>query len=155
MYSHHAPICNHILSLYFPLPYVYENKLGHHCACRCPSNWWHQAICWQRASYIGEYAVYVPYLGFRIYLLTSWRLSKQPTRSLENMRRSQCFEDTQIAKFMGPSWGPPGSCRPQMGPILVPWTLQSGYWYVIFFTLWLSMTSFADQRLLKWAPRLL
>ena len=27
---------------------------------------------------------------------------------------------------MGPTWGPPGSCRPQMGPILVPWTLLSG-----------------------------
>ena len=24
--------------------------------------------------------------------------------------------DTQIAKFMGPTWGPPGSCRPHMGP---------------------------------------
>ena len=33
---------------------------------------------------------------------------------------------TQIAKFMGPTWGPPGSCRPQMGPMLAPWTLQSG-----------------------------
>ena len=27
---------------------------------------------------------------------------------------------TQIAKFMGPAWGPPGSCRPQMSPILAP-----------------------------------
>ena len=27
---------------------------------------------------------------------------------------------TQIAKFMGPIWGPPGSCRPQMGPMLAP-----------------------------------
>ena len=26
----------------------------------------------------------------------------------------------QIAKFMGPTWGPPGSCRPQMGPMLAP-----------------------------------
>ena len=34
---------------------------------------------------------------------------------------------TQIAKLMGPTWGPPGSCRPQMGPMLVPWTLLSGY----------------------------
>ena len=34
---------------------------------------------------------------------------------------------TQIAKFIGPTWGPPGSCRPQMGPMLVPWTLLSGY----------------------------
>ena len=27
---------------------------------------------------------------------------------------------------MGPIWGPPGSCRPQMGPMLAPWTLLSG-----------------------------
>ena len=26
--------------------------------------------------------------------------------------------DLQIARFMGPTWGPPGSCRPQMGPML-------------------------------------
>ena len=32
----------------------------------------------------------------------------------------------QIAKFMGPIWGPPGSCRPQMGPMLALWTLLSG-----------------------------
>ena len=34
---------------------------------------------------------------------------------------------TQITKFMGPTWGPPGSCQPQMGPMLVPWTLLSGH----------------------------
>ena len=33
---------------------------------------------------------------------------------------------SQIAKFMGPTWGPPGSCRPQMGHMLAPWTLLSG-----------------------------
>ena len=33
----------------------------------------------------------------------------------------------QIAKFMGPRWGPTGSCRPQMGPMLAPWTLLSGW----------------------------
>ena len=32
----------------------------------------------------------------------------------------------QIAKFMGPTWVPPGSCRTQMGPMLAPWTLPSG-----------------------------
>ena len=31
----------------------------------------------------------------------------------------------QTAKCMGPSWGPPGSCRPQMGPTLASWTLLS------------------------------
>ena len=33
---------------------------------------------------------------------------------------------TQIARFMWPTWGPPGSCRPQVGPILPPWALPSG-----------------------------
>ena len=28
---------------------------------------------------------------------------------------------------MGPAWGPPGSCRPQMGPMLVPWIPLSGW----------------------------
>ena len=32
----------------------------------------------------------------------------------------------QMAKFMGPTWGPPGSCRPQMGPMFAPWTWLSG-----------------------------
>ena len=34
-----------------------------------------------------------------------------------------------IAKFMGPTWGPPGSCRPQVGPMLAQWTLLSGHDY--------------------------
>ena len=34
---------------------------------------------------------------------------------------------TQMTTLMGPTWGPPGSCRPQMGPMLAPWTLLSGY----------------------------
>ena len=33
---------------------------------------------------------------------------------------------TQIAKFMGPPWGPPGSCRPQMGPHVGPMNLAIG-----------------------------
>ena len=33
---------------------------------------------------------------------------------------------SQIARFMGPTWGPPGSCRPQVGPMLALWTLLSG-----------------------------
>ena len=32
----------------------------------------------------------------------------------------------QIAKFMGLTWGPPGSCRPRMGPMLA--ILLSGTW---------------------------
>ena len=45
-------------------------------------------------------------------------------------RYNGCLESeitTQIAKLMGPTWGPAGSCRPQMGPMLAPWTLLSRY----------------------------
>ena len=34
---------------------------------------------------------------------------------------------TLIARFMGPTWGPPGDDRTQVGPMLVPWILLSGY----------------------------
>ena len=37
------------------------------------------------------------------------------------------MEHAHIAKFMGPTWGPPGSCRSQMGHMLAPWTLLSGW----------------------------
>ena len=33
----------------------------------------------------------------------------------------------QTAKFVGPTWGPPGSSRPQMGPMLAPWTCHTGH----------------------------
>ena len=37
-------------------------------------------------------------------------------------------EAVQIAKFMRPTLGPPGSCRPQVASALAPWTLLSGCW---------------------------
>ena len=36
------------------------------------------------------------------------------------------YKAPQIAKCMGPTFGPAGSCRPQMGPMLTPWILLSG-----------------------------
>ena len=32
-----------------------------------------------------------------------------------------------IARFMGPAWGPSGADRAQVGPMLAPWTLLSGF----------------------------
>ena len=34
---------------------------------------------------------------------------------------------TQIARFMGPTWGPSGADRTQVGRMVGPWTLVSGY----------------------------
>ena len=45
---------------------------------------------------------------------------------------------SQIARFMWTAWGPPGSCRPHVGPILAPWTLLSEFpcsWFTWYPTL--------------------
>ena len=36
------------------------------------------------------------------------------------------YNTTLIARFMGPTWGPSGANRTQVGPMLAPWTLLSG-----------------------------
>ena len=41
------------------------------------------------------------------------------------------YTSSQIAKFLGPTRGPPGSYRPQMDPMMTPWTLQSGMLCII------------------------
>ena len=42
--------------------------------------------------------------------------------------RDKPFVDnaSQVARITWPTWGPPGSCRSQVGPMLGPWTLLSG-----------------------------
>ena len=39
---------------------------------------------------------------------------------------------TLIARFMGPTWGPSGDNRTQVGPMLAPWTLLPGYFYYVW-----------------------
>ena len=47
-----------------------------------------------------------------------------------------------IARFMGPIWGPYGADRTQVGPMLAPWILQSGWGFsygaylLVVFTHW-------------------
>ena len=58
-----------------------------------------------------------------------------PLNTQNNMRHDNayfmgcivCAVLTQIASFMGPTWGPSGACRTQVGPMLTTWTLLSGY----------------------------
>ena len=48
----------------------------------------------------------------------------------ETWYRRQWLEVSPNSKVLaGSTWGSPGSCRPQMGPILVPRTLLSGPFY--------------------------
>ena len=73
-----------------------------------------------------------------------------------------------IAKFMGPTWGPSGADRTQVGPMLAPWTLLSGslrvvtFYYLIMSLAWLNcldrvdfllniiLKYFEDWRILKY-----
>ena len=41
-----------------------------------------------------------------------------------------------ITRFMGPIWGPSGSDRTQVGPMLAPWTLLSGLVFSVHFVDW-------------------
>ena len=47
---------------------------------------------------------------------------------------SDSWETSQIAKFMEPTWGPSGSWRPKMSPMLAKWTLLSGIWRRTYFS---------------------
>ena len=49
------------------------------------------------------------------------------SRALFSYFSERHIEYTQIAKFMGPTWGPTGSSRPQIDPMLAPWTWLSEY----------------------------
>ena len=75
---------------------------------------------------------------FAFWVASPWDKMDSPHKGPVMQQAFPCHDvmilATQIAKFMGPTWGPPGSCRPQMGPMLAPWTLLSGLlqiWSVI------------------------
>ena len=46
----------------------------------------------------------------------------------DNMGSVNFAAYSQIARFMGPTWGPPGSCWPQVGPMLAPINLAIRDW---------------------------
>ena len=67
-----------------------------------------------------------------IYELTQWWLESGRS-SIDTNAAHLVYDDTilcgssQIARFMGPTWGPSGADRTQVGPMLAPWTLLSGH----------------------------
>ena len=49
-----------------------------------------------------------------------------PQSVMDSLHKGPVRHPPQIARFIRPTWGTPGSCRPQMSPMLAPWTLLSG-----------------------------
>ena len=64
-------------------------------------------------------------------------LLKCKTNICETIYGSNCQglfstnKHSQITRFTWPTWGPPGSFRPQVGPMLAPWALLSGLKYML------------------------
>ena len=50
-----------------------------------------------------------------------------------------------MTRLMGPAWGPPGSCRPQMGPMLARWTFLTGIHTLSYFYRWLVHCDFPPR----------
>ena len=107
-------VTSHYLKQWWPKTQV------HLCICACP--WFHLSIPVTGYDEILRLILQlikrcmdcVPYIFSNI--TVAWHAAQLPPNQ----------KPSQIAMFMGPSRAPPGSCRPQMGPMLVPWTLLSG-----------------------------
>ena len=52
-------------------------------------------------------------------------------------------QQSLIARFMGPTWGPSGADRTQVGPMLAPWTLLSR----MLFPSWLTLIWFVVKNI--------
>ena len=46
---------------------------------------------------------------------------------------ARTFLQSLIVRLMGPTWGPSGADRTQVGPVLAPWTLLSGIFWTYEF----------------------
>ena len=113
---------DHSRSKLKPYMYIYiymKSRFCHHCGYRCLVTWQHQFISRHRADYMII------------------------ARVFQNISQKFCLPHCQccstgsgvaeivwlpplIARFMGPTLGPPGADRTQVGPMLAPWSLLSG-----------------------------
>ena len=87
---------------------------------------WYSNFSTQRANNVEK----AP-MRFSFYATCTVKFSTRFRVEIQFLNEHMCwgslwFTVTQIAKFVGPTWGPPGSCWTQMGPMLAPWTLLSG-----------------------------
>ena len=93
--------------------YIYIN-----ISCKCDTN---RAGHFTLDAYASRPVACVYVYAFYCYLsLQLW------PNAVTNTTHTIKFICSLIARFMGPAWCPPGSFRPQMGPMLAPWTLLSG-----------------------------
>ena len=93
----------------------------------CVSTWSQHSSCWGN---IRTYFHYLPFVETKM-IWEIYPMGNNPDSKVHGANMGPTWvllapDGPHVARFMGPTWGPPGSCRPQMGPMLVPWTFRSG-----------------------------
>ena len=87
-----------------------------------------------RTEYIYSYhrdQQHIMYVSFQVLSAINdyWYIRRIPVSfsgaSIYNKSR-RIMMLSQIARFMGPTWGPHGADMTQVSPMLAPWTLLSG-----------------------------
>ena len=63
-------------------------------------------------------------------IIMLWFSPKYPQQIHHSSPLRVGYATPQIARFMGPTWGPSGADKTQVGPMLAPWTLVSGIFSV-------------------------
>ena len=69
---------------------------------------------------------YISWNGFYFTHDPNGYCHKTSIKESPNPKAAEKNVTTYTARCIGPTWGPFGSCRPQVGPMLAPWTLLSG-----------------------------
>ena len=97
---------------------------------------------WLGAAYTTHYCLNKWWHKPTMYVCVTWPYNVNTWRPRQNGRHLPDNPDSKVhGAHLGPTWGPPGSCRPQMDPMLAPWTLLSGD---IFKFSWMKMYDFIE-----------
>ena len=83
---------------------------------------------YQGITYMNPQRTIIIIINKTHYRYCTWRQSLATCGGLQynsHPYNEECMLPHRV-KFMGPKWGPPGSCRPQMDLMLAPWTLLPG-----------------------------
>ena len=80
-----------------------------------------------KATFLGRYMLYTASETLEYVREHERHLSGFPSHCRKHIQITAL-----IARFMGPTWGPSGADRTQVGPMLAPWTLQSGSTYIYY-----------------------
>ena len=78
-----------------------------------PWGWWFETLSWSLWRHCNGNDEFRNSGGVTIFVTSNQQNRCKPRTSL-------------IVRFMGPTWGPSGADRTQVGPILAPWNVLSG-----------------------------